>query len=520
MYPVLWAIDHAPVYDAEERAVLVALVIKGDFDGTNCFRSYPTLAAAAKVDVKTAGRKCRAMESRGVLRRQTKHQSRVWLSIPKEQRPVIWEVMIPAEWWSAAQLESINEQRAGLGRAPLTPESRPELPEAPPKKPRADKGVKRPRKASATPTPGTTSPRGKTDAEGGQVGTTSPYPPDCKSLPQGLAVPQPSESPSESPSEINQAPAARSAADARRASAGSSACAQAESGSAASGQDGSHSEGQDAAPAGVDVPKQRAEGPELTGEQVARLKAVVASLPAELVELLPYRTLPRRNRRQFLESIGGRTTEQVIERAARRWVQHGYAEALHSIDGKGIGSAVGVAVALVQAGNCVYIRCEDGFDIDTGMECRACVERRADRRAAKRAAAAAGRDTSIVRQAPHRPGWWECAICHDPGKGQIPEGGECVRCQEEAASATQRLADQWEQQNIDREAERQAVAADLVRQAEERAAAEAAENQRVAEERTAKERAEADETARIRAKLAKEYPELAAVSGSTGPAPF
>lgn len=197
MYPVLWAIDHAPVYDAEERAVLVALVVKGDFDGMNCFRSYPTLAAAARVDAKTAGRKCRAMEARGLLRRQTAHRSKRWLDIPKEQRPVIWEVMIPAEWWSSAQLESINEQRANLGRPAITPENRPALAPAPPKKTRADKGMKRSKKAD----PGTTSPRVKTDISAGGVGTTSPYPPDYKSLPPGLQVPQPSESPSESPSE-------------------------------------------------------------------------------------------------------------------------------------------------------------------------------------------------------------------------------------------------------------------------------------------------------------------------------
>ncbi|MFE3373928.1 hypothetical protein ACFXOK_30590 [Streptomyces sp. NPDC059173] len=179
LYPVLWAIDHAPVYDVEERAVLVALVVKGDFDGMNCFRSYPTLAAAARVDSKTAGRKCRAMESRGILRRQEKHRSRVWLSIPKEQRPVIWEVMIPAEWWSAAHLESINEQRAGLGRAAITPQTRPALAPAPPKKTRADKGTKRPKKATTPPgdykSPGQNGHRG----EGGR--DYKSLPPDYKS---------------------------------------------------------------------------------------------------------------------------------------------------------------------------------------------------------------------------------------------------------------------------------------------------------------------------------------------------
>ncbi|MEU0633370.1 hypothetical protein [Streptomyces sp. NPDC005989] len=320
--------------------------------------------------------------------------------------------------------------------------------------------------------------------------------------------------PPEPSSTTDPAPAARSAADARRASAGSSACERAKGGSAASGQDDSSSEGQSAA--GTDVPKQRAEEPEgqeLTGDQAARVKAVVASLPAALVALLPYGTLPRRSRRQWLESMGARTTEQIIDRVARRWEQHGYADALHSIDGKGIGRAVGVAMALVRAGECPHPRCEDGHDIDSRTECRACAERRADRRAAKKAAAAAGRTTGAVRQAQHRPGWWECTICHTPDKGQAPDDGECTRCQDEAAAAAQQLADRWAQEAADLEAEQQAAAdlsADLDRQAEEHSAAEAAE-------RTAQQQADAEKTERIRAELAEQYPELAAVSGSTSP---
>ncbi|WP_331750475.1 MULTISPECIES: hypothetical protein [unclassified Streptomyces] len=233
--------------------------------------------------------------------------------------------------------------------------------------------------------------------------------------------------------------------------------------------------------------------------------------------LLPYGTLPRRSRRQWLESMGARTTEQIIDRVARRWVQHGYADALHSAEGKGIGSAVGVAMALVRAGECPHLRCEDGRDIDTGADCRVCAERRADWRAAKKAAAAAGRNTGAVRQAPHRPGWWECTICHTPGHGQAPEDGECTRCQDEAAAAAQQLADRWAQEAIALEAEQQAAAdlsADLDRQAEEHAAAEAAE-------RTAQQQADAEETKRIRDEIAAQFPELAAVSasGSSGPRP-
>ncbi|MFB7957517.1 hypothetical protein [Streptomyces sp. NPDC056045] len=253
------------------------------------------------------------------------------------------------------------------------------------------------------------------------------------------------------------------------------------------------------------------------------VKTVVAALPAELVALLPYRSLPRRNRRPFLDAMAGRTTAQIADRIARRWVQHGYEDTLHSADGKGIGSAVGVAMALVQPGECPHPRCEDGYDIDSGEECRICVQRRADRRAAKDAAAAAGKDTGPVRQAPHRPGWWQCTICHNPGKGRAPRGGECARCREEAAAAVQQLAARWEQEAADKEAERQAaeeLIADIERQDQERAAAEA---QRIADERAAKQQTADEETVRLRAELAAQYPELAAVSGSvdsSGPPPF
>ena len=214
LYPVIWAAEHAPVRDAEERAILMALVIKGDFDGCNCFRSYGTLAKVARVDGKTAGRRCREMETRGILRRQTEHLSRAYLAIPEEQRPIVWEVMIPASFWSRVQLDDINEQRDALGRAPITAQTRPELTEVPSKKPRSDKGTKRPRKTAEASEPGTMSPY-PTDYESlGNPGTISPHPGDYQSVPQGLSVPLPSETPSESPSEgnnITSAPASRDA---------------------------------------------------------------------------------------------------------------------------------------------------------------------------------------------------------------------------------------------------------------------------------------------------------------------
>lgn len=147
LYPILWAVEHAPIVDAEERAILVALVSKGDFDGCNCYRGYPKLAEVARVDARTAKRKVKAMTERGLIRPQTGPKPDSWKKLPKDKRPVVREVMIPASFWSAVQLEEINEQRADRGRKPITPALRPDLPEAPPKRVRADKGVPNPKRS-------------------------------------------------------------------------------------------------------------------------------------------------------------------------------------------------------------------------------------------------------------------------------------------------------------------------------------------------------------------------------------
>lgn len=144
--PILWAAEDAPIRDAQERAILVALVMAGDDDGLNCFRPYAVLAGVARVDRKTAGRKCREMEARGILRRQTRHISPAWFEIPETEQPVVWEVMIPAEWWNPAELAALNERRETGGRPALTSENRPPIAPAPPKRIRIDNGKPRPDK--------------------------------------------------------------------------------------------------------------------------------------------------------------------------------------------------------------------------------------------------------------------------------------------------------------------------------------------------------------------------------------
>lgn len=166
--PIIWALEHAPVIDAAERAVLMALANKGDFDGCNAYRGYPSIAKIAKVDPKTVERKCHAMEKRGIIRRQPGPKPAGWVRLPGDKKTVVWEIMIPHSYFSAQQLANTNETRAERGRAPITPKNRPDLAPAPEKKARADKGKKRPkdpteeRGDSESPRPkeseGTTSP--------------------------------------------------------------------------------------------------------------------------------------------------------------------------------------------------------------------------------------------------------------------------------------------------------------------------------------------------------------------------
>lgn len=166
LYPILWAVEHAPVADATERAVLAALVMKGSFDGRDCHRSYSSLGKIARTDRKTAERKCHEMERRGILRRQDGPMPQSWLNLSADKKTVVWEVMIPASFWSAVQLEEINQTREERGLPPVTPESRPEIAPPPPKKTRSDKGKPRkPRKDSEDSAAPKSSPKKRGDSQ-------------------------------------------------------------------------------------------------------------------------------------------------------------------------------------------------------------------------------------------------------------------------------------------------------------------------------------------------------------------
>ena len=188
LWPILWAINSAPVADAEERLILVALADRASSDGTDAYPSKKSIAQVALIDPKTVQRRLRSLMQRGLIAEGNQAAA---LRIPEHFRPTVYDLMIPYSWWSPADMERVNAERAGRGLSPLTPENRPDLKAAPPRKVRADKGKRR-----KTPPAdgGTKSPQGEDSQPPGQSGqeggSTSPGGGDYKSQTGGLQDPQ------------------------------------------------------------------------------------------------------------------------------------------------------------------------------------------------------------------------------------------------------------------------------------------------------------------------------------------
>ena len=229
-------------------------------------------------------------------------------------------------------------------------------------------------------------------------------------------------------------PSARSAGGVRSTSTSGGSSAESESGFAAAGKEGSASD-EDDGTAGVPGPRQPAET-EWSREQLAAVRAVEALLPPVLLDRLPYRQFPKRNRPAVLQALESRTLEQLRERVERRWVAYGYEPALY--DGT-LTQPVGAALELIVPPRyCPDLSCEDGLMVDTGAECRVCLERRARRRAAR----VAGELGSVKDSSNKGAGSGmapECVICQAPFPGAVPESGECRRCREETAAAVAAL---------------------------------------------------------------------------------
>lgn len=218
----------------------------------------------------------------------------------------------------------------------------------------------------------------------------------------------------------DEAPSARSAGDARRASAGSSA--RATSGGSAAAKK----------PRRSSKPKKPAQQPKrsrMSREEASAVRAVEAAWPVQLAAMLPgYR--PPVIRDTILAALESRSAEQLAARIARRWWAHGYlADA--DAEGRGIDSPVGVAVALVRPGICPDPMCEDGEVIDRGAPCSGCQQRAADRRHARTGAtvpAARTAEPDPVGDA-ERYEPWVCTECEAVRREPPQASGVCASCQ-------------------------------------------------------------------------------------------
>jgi hypothetical protein len=211
------------------------------------------------------------------------------------------------------------------------------------------------------------------------------------------------------------------------------------------------------------VPAQRTAEPEhLPREQAAVVRAVEALLPPLLTARLPYGHIPGRNRPAVLEALESRTVDQLRDRITRRWTAYGYEPALH--DGE-LRNPIGAALALIApTPGCPDPACEDGELIDTGEECRSCVERKAQHRADRLAGKA-----PASRKEPAAPKS-TCLDCDRPFPGTTPEDGLCTPCRQAPAAAIAAAA-----ARLEREAAARLERDELEREAQRRRARRAAE---------------------------------------------
>ncbi|MEU7092953.1 helix-turn-helix domain-containing protein [Kitasatospora aureofaciens] len=152
-----------------------------------------------------------------------------------------------------------------------------------------------------------------------------------------------------------------------------------------------------------------------------------AALLAVLWEKFPYRHLPNENRKVIAQALESRTPAQLGDRAAWRWVNHGYERDFH--EGL-LRSPLGVVEELLRpTPYCPDRACEDGVLIDTGEACRSCQQRIADRVRDRRAGRTVrtGRETRLYRERE------QCVVCDRPftAGSDVPADKVCGGCRAE-----------------------------------------------------------------------------------------
>ncbi|MFJ7297510.1 HNH endonuclease [Streptomyces collinus] len=135
-FPILWALKAAPVADANERLILIALAEAARSDGTQAVLSKKEIAAVALVDVKTVQRRLGQLRQRGLI---AEGDQRAVFDLPERSRPKVYDLLIP--YSAFPDIGQVNAEREARGEEPLTPDTRPDLPDAPARRRRKDLGT-------------------------------------------------------------------------------------------------------------------------------------------------------------------------------------------------------------------------------------------------------------------------------------------------------------------------------------------------------------------------------------------
>ena len=169
---MLWALKNAPVINAEERLILIALADHSWDDGRAAWPSQATLAERSLVATRTVRRRLEQLEARGLISRG---DQLLVQHLRSDHRPVVWDLMIPLAWFR--DLEQLGRYWQDNKLTPLTAKDRPDLPAAPALRSRVDKGTTRPHGGTCSP-PGLVVPPDSESTTGGLVvhdgGTCSP----------------------------------------------------------------------------------------------------------------------------------------------------------------------------------------------------------------------------------------------------------------------------------------------------------------------------------------------------------
>ncbi len=202
---MIWVLSgDAPVADVNEFAVLGTMADQASPDGCGTWLSKETIAARTHVSEETVKRCWRNMLKRGLIAKGDQALVRHYRA---DRRPVVFDLLIPYDWFS--NVDRINTERGRRGLPPLTPEDRPPIAPAPAKKGRADKGKPRTKKATDqqdTERGNSQTPREEPPAEP-HGGTTSRRRGNYKSSTGELTVPQPSKNtPSQDPGKNRTTP--------------------------------------------------------------------------------------------------------------------------------------------------------------------------------------------------------------------------------------------------------------------------------------------------------------------------